>query len=73
MPGPLLEVLPSWIAVPILAACVSFAYLLIIARHRGRLTEVAVISRDANSLAPVLLLNHLLGSRRRSTVLHCGS
>jgi glycosyltransferase involved in cell wall biosynthesis len=70
MPGPLFEALPSWIAVPILVACVFFAYLLIIARHRGRLTEVTVISRDANSLAPVLLLNHLLGSRRRSTVLH---
>jgi glycosyltransferase involved in cell wall biosynthesis len=70
MPGPLVEGLPSVIAVPILMACVLAAYLLVIVRSGGRLTDVAVISRDANSLAPVLLLNHLLGSRRRSTVLH---
>jgi glycosyltransferase involved in cell wall biosynthesis len=51
-------------------ACVVLAYLLICARSGGRLNEIAVISRDANSLTAVMLVNRLLGSRRRSAVLY---
>lgn len=67
MPTPLVERLGRW-GVPIIAAFAALTYLLLCVRHRGRMQDVTVISRDANSLLPVFAINRLLG-RRRSQVL----
>ena len=69
MPTPLVKGLPTWIFVPVLILAVFAAYFLLILRHRTRLCDVTVVSRDANCLLPVVVLNRLL-RKRRSTVVY---
>jgi glycosyltransferase involved in cell wall biosynthesis len=68
MPTPFWEGMAKWLNVPIWAIVVALVYLKILLHERERWEDICVVSRDVNSLLPVLWINKALLQKRRTRV-----
>jgi glycosyltransferase involved in cell wall biosynthesis len=57
---PFWEGMSKWLNVPIWTSVVALVYLKILLRERGRWADICVVSRDVNSLLPILWINKAL-------------